>query len=606
MFRYLALSWDDKHSGQRETVRRFVAAMQCAKDWQSTFDTPGMHAFMTGGRAGGNNAFRIGFASGVVLGKLFHQGPSGAVQVTGTLRATEQNQILRTGGQALVDDYWGCYIAFLRLGDAYCVVRDPIGGLPCFRLQHEGICIVFSWLEDVLSLLPGIPVPNVAWDCLAAHIASVSLVGRETVLNGVTQVLPGERVSLFSASPSSTLLWSAVSFAATPIDAKPSLVAAELKSAVQSAVRTWAGGYDRILLRLSGGLDSTILLGCLADATVRADVTCVNYHSIGSNSDERAYARVAALTAGRSLIERERNPCYPLERIQDVARTPFPSSYLGRLDTTSMDARLAKELSVDAMFTGGGGDQLFFQFRDWWSAADYLQLRGLDAGFWGAAMDSARLADLSVWHVLKLALRDRFGRRSAIPETPMHLALAMHEALPDAEHRRRFEHPTIEASESLPLAKRMHVQLLLAPADTYDPYEKEAAPEIVNPLLSQPVLERCLAIPSYMLVNGGQPRALARQAFAGDIPQEIATRHSKGGMEEHIVALLRNNLKFARELLLDGQLVRHGLVDRRKVEAVLSDRPTTLAAHTAEIHIYLGIEAWLQRMTAHSPISPRA
>ena len=289
-----------------------------------------------------------------------------------------------------------------------------------------------------------------------------------------------------------------------------------------------------------------------------------------------------------------------LERTLDVARMPMPPSYLGRLDTTRMDARLVAELGADAMFTGGGGDQLFFQFRDWWAAADYLSVRGFDVGFWDAAMDAARLGDLSVWRVMRLALRDHFGRGSSATEPRVHLSLAVSDALPAPHQIGRFAHPEEATIGSLPLAKRMHVQLLMSPTDTYDPYEREAAPEIVNPLLSQPVLERCLALPSYVLTAGGQPRALARRAFANDIPTEIASRYSKGGMEEHIVAVLRHNLAFARALLLDGQLVARGLLDRSKVEAVLSGRPTTLAAHTAEVHIYLGIEAWLRRMTAQT------
>ena len=595
MFRYLALAWDDKNTAHGAVAGGMVGAMQSADNWQCALESAGLHVFVRGRNSGIYDAYSLGSAEGVILGRLFRRRDAGRVQTGAALRTGEQQQILRSCGQALVNEYWGRYVAFLRSADGRCVIRDPVGGLPCFQLEHEGVRIVFSWLEDVLCLLREVPVPRVAWDCLAAHIAFVSIAGRETVLEGVTQIFPGERVSLPPAAPSSRLLWNAASFAGAPCQIGPRAAAAELRSTVRATVQSWAGTFERILMRLSGGLDSSIVLSCL-DASVNTDVTCINYHSPGSNSDERSYARLAALRAGRRLLERDRNADYPLEHVLDVARTPLPPSYLGRLGSARMDAALSRELHTDAMFNGGGGDQLFFQFRDWWAAADYLSDRGLDTGFWNASMDAARIADLSVWRVMRLALQDHWGCPAPEPGVPAHLALAVTGALPDAVQRRRFEHPEAESFDAMPLAKRLHLQLLLAPTDTYDPYEREAAPEIVNPLLSQPVLEYCLALPTYLLTAGGQPRALARRAFVDDIPPQIATRHSKGGMEEYLTTILRRNANFARALLLEGELVRRGLVDGRKIEAILSDRPTTLAAHTTEIHIYLGIEAWLQRM----------
>jgi hypothetical protein len=37
----------------------------------------------------------------------------------------------------------------------------------------------------------------------------------------------------------------------------------------------------------------------------------------------------------------------------------------------------------------------------------------------------------------------------------------------------------------------------------------------------------------------------------------------------------------------------------------LSDRPTTVAAHVSQLHIYLGIEAWLAQWTTGSPRANR-
>jgi asparagine synthase (glutamine-hydrolysing) len=245
------------------------------------------------------------------------------------------------------------------------------------------------------------------------------------------------------------------------------------------------------------------------------------------------------------------------------------------------------------MFTGGGGDQLFFELRCTWPAADYLRTRGLDGGFLNAAIDAARLGRVSVWNVIWRAIADNLHPSDPADEGGRHLMLVNRDALASGQHRERFIHPALHAAHRLPIGKRCQVHELTCAFDYYDPYQRQAAPELVNPLLSQPLMERCIALPTFVLTRGGRGRALARQAFAGDIPPEIAGRRSKGGMEEHISTVLQRNLPFARSLLLDGQLVRQGLLNRARLEATLSGRISPQAAHVGEVHNYIAIEAWL-------------
>ena len=113
--------------------------------------------------------------------------------------------------------------------------------------------------------------------------------------------------------------------------------------------------------------------------------------------------------------------------------------------------------------------------------------------------------------------------------------------------------------------------------------------------MSQPVIEACLRIPTFVLANRGWDRALAREAFWNDLPAVVAQRRSKGTLEDHYEAILRQNRALIRSLLLDGQLVEHGLLSRNILDEVLSDTPTKLKGAAAEIHAYLGIEAWATR-----------
>ncbi len=118
--------------------------------------------------------------------------------------------------------------------------------------------------------------------------------------------------------------------------------------------------------------------------------------------------------------------------------------------------------------------------------------------------------------------------------------------------------------------------------------------ERISPLRSQPVVEVCLRIPTYWHASDGWSRALARRAFAADVPREILQRHLKGGVDGYVKRLLFANIQFVRELLLDGLLIREGLLDRRKLADTLSGRTTRGGAEMAEVFDHLSTEAWLR------------
>jgi asparagine synthase (glutamine-hydrolysing) len=591
LFSYVALAWDVDTPTHCATARRLETQLRSQARWQATFAAPGLQVFVRGERAGANGHHTLA-TRGIVLGRLFRRRDLGAPASDDVvLDDTEVAQILGSGGRTLVHDFWGRYVAFMHYAvTGPRVLRDPSGTLPCHRMRHAGVWIVFSWLEDVLDDLPQVSSPRVSQDGLAARLLFGELQGRETALEGVEQVLPGEAVGL-GAKPLRERLWSAVGFARDQFDDDPHHAAIRLRDTVRGCVRSWAASHDHLVLRLSGGVDSSIVLACLVHGSDPSHVTCLNLHSPGSDSDERRYARLAAQQAGCELVERERDPTVRLDRFLTVACTPTPGNYVGRL-SAPVDGQLAAQRGATAVFTGAGGDQLFFEIPRWWPLADYLHWRGLDRGVFAAAMDAARLGRVSVWSAIASAIAERV--RPTVPWQQHHADLPLLGAATSAmaASADRFMHPDLLEATDLPLGKASQTHYLLHPTAYHDPFHPDA-PETVHPLLSQPLVELCLQLPTWLLTRGGRGRALARRAFAAELPAPIATRRSKGGIEEHIKAVLLNNIDFAREMLLDGDLVRRGLLDRPRVEEALSGRPTTLPVPIGQIHAYLGIEMWL-------------
>lgn len=603
MFRYFGFSWDIAAKAQVALAQRVDESIRCAEGWQLAHASPGLRVFTIGGRAGVNEAYSLPRARGVVLGRLFRRGAGRCAPRHIDISTSEGEWILQTEGRALINDYWGRYVAVFRSSKPGThVLRDPSGTLPCFQRDVDGVNFLFSWLEDLIAYLPILPEQRVSWDAVSAFMALGHLGGHLTALENVSQVLPGQLTPLGSAEAPALPLWDAAAIAGNPLEVAPDLAAAQLRQEVTDCVHAWASSYDAMLLRLSGGVDSAILLGSLRANPTATRITCLNYHSPGSDSDERGYARLAAVAAGLELIERERDIEFRLEEVLSVSRTPTPENYIGRMGASRIDAEVAHACGARAMFTGGGGDQLFFEIRCTWPAADYLSRHGLGRGFVRASLDAARLGKVSLWQSIWRALADQRHRTNPMNDLGALLTLARREALDAVPQLERYVHPELLGESALPIGKFQQLQMLVNPSGYYDPYLREAAPELVNPLLSQPLIELCLRLPTWLLTRGGSGRALARQAFAPELPRAIARRRSKGGMEEYVTTIFHRNRSTARELLLDGHLVCHGILDRPKVEAALAGRVSASGGNVGEIHHCLAIEAWLRRFI-DSPMS---
>jgi asparagine synthase (glutamine-hydrolysing) len=114
--------------------------------------------------------------------------------------------------------------------------------------------------------------------------------------------------------------------------------------------------------------------------------------------------------------------------------------------------------------------------------------------------------------------------------------------------------------------------------------------------MSQPLVELCLRIPTYVLIRNGMDRATARRAFAPDLPPEIVKRRNKGRIDQHVRNLLDANLDFVRDLILNGRLVKEGLLNRRNLELYLTrDRSPADFQYAEILQEHLCIEAWLSR-----------
>lgn len=599
MFRYVAFVWNDQDPAARESARELLQRQAAAgQGWQPGLRGRGVEVRYTRAEADSCSAYALAGGEGVVLGNLFARSQGGVSRpAPQPLGAADSRAMLDTDGRHLIESFWGRYVAFLHdePAGATWVVRDPSGGLPCYLVRCRGVDVYFSWVDDVLELLDG-PL-EVNWPYLAAALCFVREHCAGTALREITQVLAGQCVQTRAGTSKRLFYWDPLRLAAVDTIEDPAEAVAAMRACVRDVVHAWASRHEHLLLSLSGGLDSSIVLACLRDAPSQPRITCFHYYPEGADLDERAFARAAAAKAGLDLIERPRDSAFSLQPLLALHRSPEPTHYPYFLEHSRLDARLAAEHGASAVVIGFGGDQLFYQECAQWAAGDFLHRRGPRPAVLRVALDAAQMDGISVWRVLREAASSYLlnQRWSPLQEAGRMRPLLVPAAIAQARRNAGFLHPLLRHPRGAPSGKLWHAHQMSQPFDFYDPIGGDGEAERISPLFSQPLMELCLRIPTYVLTQGGWDRAVARRAFYDDLPPEIRNRRHKGGIEEHLRLTLEHNRPLLRELLLDGALVREGIVDRGRLAEVLSGRATRIAAGSGEILEYAGFEAWLRR-----------
>lgn len=585
MYRFLCCIWkiDDREA---ELQAAAIAAQLSGEAWRTVMEAPGMTVLCIGADGPTWRTYYLAGNAGVVLGVLFHRGTNGISQAAAVrFDDHESRAISQTGGEHLIRHYWGRYVALLR-NPAECreyILRDPTGLLPCYAARIQSVDVYFSWLADASHA--GLAA-RIDLDYVRARLTNRLAYSRRTGLTGISQVLGGECVTHQEGQTSRVLLWNPLQECEPPIE-DATHAATELRRVTRDVVQAWARCYPTIVHALSGGLDSSIVLGCLRD--VPATITCVNSFTSSIAGDERVLARLAAQKAGCKLVEQHRAAQATLEAVLHAPASPEPIDCIAWFGHVQHDAAAAHEREADAIFSGMGGDELFGRSGAVWAVNDFVRRHGIDRSLFGRALDAACQEQLSVWRVLGTALWGaRWSPRSE-------LAAFIHADGTGALYADAEDHPALRDSR-LPAAcgKRRHAFLLTpVPPGVFDPVT-EPVVERVLPLRSQPLLELCLRIPTYILIEGGWDRALARHAFHSDLPDEVVSRRSKGEISEYLVDLLNANLAFVRNLLLEGSLAKRGLVDRAQLGSLLSMARSRDRGLIAQICDCIEVEVWIR------------
>lgn len=628
MYRYIAAIWQPRDVTGLHAADCLQRLSTTQQRWSAAFDEPGILVVHARHNENAPDQYPLHRNSGVILGRLFdrrQEDYSRPIDIH--FGESETRHLIATAGRHLIDHYWGSYLAILRddSDDRLHIFRDPIGTLPCYHARHAGIDLFFSHLEDCLRIAP-LPLA-INQLHIAQWLLYSSVRTDATGLQAVMHLPRGERLTISYSQRSRSLMWDPTAFAGTPRFHEPATAARALRSTLQRTVDAWSSQYQRIALKLSGGLDSAILAACLAHAPSNPEIVYLNLANIDSarrtiympgadarmavklravaaTGDERYYAKLVAQRWNKALVIRPRDVSMDLQRLRLPPMNVAPSLYFTVLEMDDAALELIASHGTAAFFSGQAGDSVLLATLQPLGAIDHVYRHGVTRELWQHITTSSLLSRESVWSVLGKSIKHGLLRRPylqpiRILDRPTLLSRALLERLSDEEFDSGVAR--LARHSSLPPGKKNHVRGI---ASAYYNFVFAAGDqaEHIDPLNSQPLWELMLSIPTETLLMSGMNRGLARHAFAELLPAEIRKRQSKGTGTQFYQDVVRRNRHQLLERLESGLLVREGFLDRARLTTCLSAEEPSVMIAPGIILAYLSAEIWLQQVQSqHVP-----
>lgn len=609
---YICLTWDRRDDGANRRADSITTRIETATPcWKAQLRKPSVRLYAPQKRPDSPNVLRLRNGAGIILGTLFSasmQPEASGGRQTRFLTSLEEQRILQSEGESLIRSHWGSYILFLSNsdGDDLHVLRGPMSAIPCFWTEAEGVTIFVSRPTDVLEF--GMASQGINWDLIRAQSVMGDYLCHETGLSGIFTLVSGDCLSVRRGKRSHRALWTPKSSMDIPSTPRLEAAAQSLRRITRGVIDCWVSQHPSVLVALSGGFDSSIVLRCVAAAYSKPTVRAINFHSRLSG-DERVYARSMAALCAVPLMELQMPSHVDFTCFLNCAKTATPVLSFGGFVTEPIFSRLCAEFNASAVLTGELGDAVFGHAYGPELLAEALWRYGTTPRALGVIHRYAMLHRVSVWNAAAIALAEyRLHRRANCRGIHQRIrartvteqrSLATNESISTYERMQsRFIHPWLQDAATGPPGwlQTIFGMIMVTSTWSHPAFSGTEDSTLLAPLASQPVVEATLAIPADFHIAGSASAAVARRAFGHLLSAEVLGRgKAKGNPESWLSEVIGRNRPFLRELLLDGILVKERILDRRKTELALSSAFTRSKASVADLMVQLYIEAWLRR-----------
>jgi len=421
------------------------------------------------------------------------------------------------------------------------LARDRLGIKPLYYRCHEDGFVFGSELKSILEY-PG--VSRVVDERAIEEFFTFGYVpAPRTVLHGISKLEAGQALFVTTHGVEATRYWD--------LDFSPEgrpggdALAQELREAINKAVAGQLGSDVPVGTLLSGGVDSTAVLGFMTERLVEG-VPSFTASFPGTRDEDQAFADLAAR---RYESEWKDVPIpEPTPELLDTMAWHFDEPFADPSAVPTFLVCAEARRRVTVCLSGDGGDESFGGYRRYRDNESRKAVRGLVPEREAAALLSTagRWAPDSKWIPKPLRLRSLLRGAS---EGPL-ACYASEMSICDAASKSRLFGASLK--ERLAGYEAMSVleecfgrsarwdstaQLQYADFKTYladgiltkvDRASMAHGLEVRVPLLDHPLVEFMAHLPSSTKVAWGRGKRLLRQSLRGIVPEQILNRRKRG------------------------------------------------------------------------------
>ena len=498
-----------------------------------------------------------------------------------------------------------------RARERLVLARDRVGKKPLHYVSMPDGSLAFASELKALLQLPGLR-RELSPRALDAYLALQYVPGAETGVAGIRRVAPGHVLVWENGEIRTQSYWT--------LEPEPREVSDDewlelVRTTVRDAVRRRLVSDVPLGALLSGGIDSTIVVGLMAQESTRP----VRTFTVGVQDpryDERSAARVAANAFGTMHEELIVEPD-PVELVSQL--TSFLDEPLG--DEAILPTFLISQVArrhVTVALTGDGGDESFAGYERYAAmrmagrigavplvpTLGARMLRRLPAG-----RRHPRSAPFRAARLLEAAARPAHERYGGLVEIfPAGLRAELYS--PDLTNALGAPTPAWELLGNPPASGVGGLQRL--DAGTYLPDDllvkadrasMATSLELRSPLLDHEVLELGVSLPDSLRFEGRRGKVALRRAFSSLIPPELATR-GKTGFGIPLGDWFRGPLReLAGDTLLDARTRARQQLQPSVVKRMLYEHTRGERDHGHRLWCLLVLELW-QRSWLDAPVTP--
>lgn len=485
------------------------------------------------------------------------------------------------------------------------LARDRPGVKPLYYAESDGLIVFASELKAIL--VSGLVDEELDHTAISAYLALGYFPAPSTPFRRVRKLLPGHRLVASRSGVRVDAFWRFPEVAGHDVDAEDGEAAVrEVRDVLRSVTHARLMSDVPVGMMLSGGLDSTLILSLMAEASSDPVPTfSVGFRGLPSELEP---AREIAGHFGCDHHELE----LPLEisssELDDLLWSlDEPIADLSAVGFNALCEFAARHVKV--VLSGQGADELFAGYSKHLATAALARVGRRATNLAVAAATRTPFSRSRT--VEAAAARDPVARLLAMSALPHPSDVAFADALGIARRQIERRFPALPADA---FAATLYLDSQLALPDDmlhyFDRVSMAHSLEVRVPFVDHRVIEVAAALPPELKVRRRVRKHILRQVAKGAVPPAVLRRKKVGFMYQSTSDWVRSQLPhLAEERLSDANAEWRDYVDAAAFAALTRSLATSSQERRAARVVFavIALDAWLRSFRARAQDqSPRA